>query len=235
LVCAESNVPSQTAVPAANPQTSSWVNTLFDLPILRLLKPLINKLEGVAPPDVPEASIPAAQLPPCTIAPIPPITDPEALQFESKADSAAVVDTEDMKPGASRALSKLVSLVSKVGGTVELKSAYRPPAYQAHLQAVWDKWKEVQDNSQPQCQDFRAAVQQEFTRHHLIETQRPVNSSDHTRGLAFDALVLLPQKARLLKRRVTLDYLARISGVRRVDILHDPVHFKFIGGTSRRA
>jgi len=235
LVCAEPNIPAQPAG-AANSQSTSWLSKFWNLPIIRLLKPLVNTLEGLEAPAAPVADIPAAQLPPCTIAPIPAITDPDALAFESRKGSDAVVDTGNLNPGAAKALTKLQGLVYKVGGSVDVKSAYRPPAYQAHLQAVWDKWRVLRDNDQPQCQDLRAQVQQEFTGHHLIITQRPVNSSDHTRGLAFDALVSLPQQARLLKRRVTLDLLARMSGVRRVDILHDPVHFKFIGfRTSRRA
>jgi hypothetical protein len=233
LACAESNIPAQ-PVAVVNPQMVSWLDTLWSLPILRIFKPVINALEALAPPAAPEPDIPAAELPPCTIAAIPAITDPDALEFESKAGSAAVVDTANLKPGTAKALTKLEGLVGRVGGSVDLKSAYRPPAYQAHLQAVWDKWQDVRNNDQPQCQDLKAQVQQEFTQHHLIATQRPVNSSDHTRGLAFDALVSLPQAARLARRRVTLDYLARMSGVRRVDILHDPVHFKFIGFTSRR-
>jgi D-alanyl-D-alanine dipeptidase len=131
-------------------------------------------------------------------------------------------------------LTKLQTLVDKAGGSVEIKSAYRPPAYQAHLQEVWDKWNDLRDNEQPQCQDLKAQVLQEFSRHHLLVTQRPANQSDHTRGLAFDALVLLPQGPRLRRRKITLDALARMSGVRRVDIRHDPVHFKFIGFWSRR-
>jgi hypothetical protein len=234
LICAETNVPVQPAA-AANLQTSSWLSVLWDLPLIRIFKPFLTTFQSLEGPAAPEVSIPDAELPPCTVAAIPAITDPDALEFESKKGSDAVVDTGNMNRAAAKALTKLQGLVGKAGGSVDLKSAYRPPAYQAHLQAVWDRWSELRDNDQPQCQDLKAQVQQEFTEHHLLLTQRPANSSDHTRGLAFDALVSLPQQARLAKRRVTLDYLARLSGVRRVDILHDPVHFKFIGfRTSRR-
>jgi hypothetical protein len=234
LAGAQSNIPTE-AAPAASPQaSSSWLDVLWSLPVIRLFAPLWNAGEPELP-SAPEASIPAALLPPCTIAAIPAITDSDALAFEANADSTAVVDRGDLMPGTAKALTRLESLVDRVGGTVDVKSAYRPPAYQAHLQAVWDKWQDVRNNDQPQCQQLKADVQQEFSRHHLIATQRPVNSSDHTRGLAFDALVSLPQPARLQRRRVTLDLLARMSGVRRVDILHDPVHFKFVGYGSRGA
>jgi hypothetical protein len=230
LVCAESNVPAQPVV-AANPQRS-WSSAFWNLPVIRLLKPLVFTM-GLEPPAAPEALIPPAQLPPCTIKPIPAITDKDALEFEANVGSDSVVDTENLKPATAKALTKLKGLVTKVGGSVEMRSAYRPPAYQAHLQAVWDKWKVLSNNDQPQCQELKADVQREFTRHRLIPTQRPVNSSDHTRGLAFDALVSLPPMPRFGKRKVTLDSLARMSGVRRVDVVRDPVHFKFVG-LSRR-
>jgi hypothetical protein len=233
LVCAEPNVPAR-PVAAANLQTTSWLIVFFNLPLIRQLQPLVSTFRRLEPLAIPEADIPTAQLPPCTIAPVAAITDPDALEFESKVGSDAVVDTGNLKPAAAKALTKLQTLVDKVGGSVEIKSAYRPPAYQVHLQAVWDKWRDLRDNEQPQCQDLKAQVLAEFSRHRLIVTQRPVNQSDHTRGLAFDALVSLPQAPRLLRRKVTLDALARMSGVRRVDILHDPVHFKFIGFLSRR-
>jgi hypothetical protein len=136
----------------------------------------------------------------------------------------------------SRALVRFQKVVQSVGGSLDLKSAYRPPAYQRHLQQVWDKWKQLRNNNVAACQDLRAQVQQEFARHNLLETQRPVTSSDHTRGLAFDAVVVIPASARIKRRKATLDSLARSAGLRRPDIGRDPVHFKFVGGgKSRRA
>ena len=63
-----------------------------------------------------------------------------------------------------------------------------------------------------------------------METQVPVSSSDHTRGLAFDAAVVLPRIARLQRRRVSLDRLAVLAGLMRPDIHRDPVHFKLVIG-----
>jgi hypothetical protein len=71
-------------------------------------------------------------------------------------------------------------------------------------------------------------VSAEFARHKLMETQMPVTDSDHTRGMAFDAAVMMPRLARLKKRRVSLDRLALLAGLRRPDIRHDPVHFKLV-------
>src|SRR5205085_9754159 len=107
---------------------------------------------------------------------------------------------------AASALERFQSNVAAAGGSIILKSAYRPAAYQQHLQNVWYKWMhELRDNEDPACQELRAHVQEEFTRHRLIETQHPVTISDHTRGLAFDATVELPSHPRLGRRRVDID------------------------------
>jgi len=133
----------------------------------------------------------------------------------------------------ARALGRFQQLVRLVGGTFELKSAYRPPSYQAHLRAVWFEWMlGLRNNREPGCQMLRAQVGEEFTRHHLLEMQKPVTSSDHTRGLAFDATVVVPRVAWLNKRRMSLDQLALLAGIQRPDIPRDPVHFQL--ATERR-
>lgn len=169
----------------------------------------------------------AHPVPPCSIAPLPAIVDPEAQAFENGNGPSGALDIEGLKPPMARALAMFERLVTAVGGNMELKSAYRPPAYQAHLQQVWFKWMDLRNNIEPGCQDLRASVGAEFARHHLLETQKPVTFSDHTRGLAFDATVAIPTAAKLKRKKVTLDRLAVMAGIRRPDILHDPVHFKF--------
>jgi hypothetical protein len=78
------------------------------------------------------------------------------------------------------------------------------------------------------CQALRTEVAEEFARHHLMASQRPVSDSDHTRGVGFDATVIMPAGARAMRRRVSVDRLALLVGVRRPDILHDPVHFRLV-------
>lgn len=166
----------------------------------------------------------------CGVTPLPTITDDEALTFEERTSP----DTGGLEPAMAGALEKFQQLVSSAGGTFELKSAYRPASYQAHLQAVWFKWMlELRNNREPGCQELRAQIGEEFSRHRLLVKQKPVTSSDHTRGLAFDAAVVLPRVAWLKARRVSLDRLALMAGIRRPDILHDPVHFKLAIGTGR--
>jgi hypothetical protein len=156
------------------------------------------------------------------VEPLPPIEDKDALSFEN----ATTPDVGGLKPAMARALEKFRRLVMSVGGSFELKSAYRPPAYQTHLQQVWYKWMELRNDRAPGCQALRAQVESEFIRHDLLESQKPVTDSDHTRGLAFDAAVRVPPAARLQKRRISLDRLALLAGIRRPDVFRDPVHFK---------
>jgi hypothetical protein len=120
-------------------------------------------------------------------------------------------------------------MVTSLGGMFDLKSAYRPPAYQAHLHEVWIKWvKQLRNNHSAGCRMLREEVGAEFAKHQLLVRQQPVTSSDHTLGLAFDAAVMMPRSARLKGKRVTMDKLAAMVGIKRPDIRHDPVHFKLL-------
>jgi hypothetical protein len=170
----------------------------------------------------------ASPSPHCSVAPLPEIVDAEAVRFENEDGP----DTGGLLPAMAQALERFRRLVMSAGGTFDLKSAYRPLAYQEHLQQVWFKWmRELRFNRQPGCQAMRAQVEVEFTRHKLMPTQMPVTDSDHTRGIAFDAAVMMPRVVvRTKKRRVSLslDRLALMAGLRRPDIRRDPVHFKLV-------
>ena len=164
----------------------------------------------------------------CKVAPLSDIWDPEALAFEKNAETAPA-DVDDLKPDAAQALDTLREMVTSLGGTFELKSAYRPPAYQAHLHEVWVKWvKQLRNNRSSGCRALREEVGAEFARHQLLVKQQPVPASDHALGLAFDAAVAMPRAARLNGKRVTLDKLAALAGTRRPSIRRDPVHFKVL-------
>jgi len=193
----------------------SLLDRLWTLPIARMLAP------------VPATAMPAPLPSTCKVAPLPPIEDEEALSFEKNDSPDAAINIAGLMPAMARALEKFREMVMSAGGSFDLKSAYRPPAYQAHLQEVWYKWVQLRYNRQPGCRILKAEVAAEFARHHLLPTQKPVTSSDHTRGLAFDAAVILPRGARTTKRRrISLDRLALQAGIKRPDIRRDPVHFK---------
>ena len=178
---------------------------------------------------IPQPNLAPEAIPNCSVEPLPEIYDAEAIRFEQNEDGP---DTGGLLPEMAQALEKFRRLVASAGGTFDLKSAYRPLAYQEHLQQVWFKWmRELRFNHQPGCQGLRAQVQEEFTRHKLMPTQMPVTDSDHTRGMAFDAAVSMPRPVRTSKRRrggVSLDHLASLAGLRRPDIRRDPVHFKLV-------
>lgn len=206
--------------PAPPVSLESWFGTLWNS--LLFLLPTTVRTPATTSLEVE----PAAASSPCVIERLPAIEDPEALAFENNVGSSAVVDTDGLTPGTARALARFRRIVSAFGGSITVTSAFRPAAYQQHLQTVWDKWmNELRDNQDPGCEQLKAQVQGEFTRHQLLETQRPVPFSDHTRGVGFDAALVLP-KAR---RRITEDRLARLAGLRRPDIWRDPVHFRFTG------
>lgn len=164
----------------------------------------------------------------CKVAPLAEIEDTDALEFEKNAESAPA-DLDGLMPDTAQALDTFKDMVTSVGGTFELKSAYRPPAYQAHLHEVWVKWvKELHRNRTAGCQALREEVGAEFRRHQLLVKQQPVPASDHALGLAFDAAVAMPRGARLNRRRVTVDKLAALAGIRRPNSRRDPVHFTLL-------
>ena len=205
---------SAAAAPGDDDAPDTW-----DLPVVERL-------------TVPVPSLAVADLSPnCSVAPLPELADEETVQFE-KLDGP---DTDGLLPEMTLALEKLRKLVAAAGGSFDLKSAYRPLAYQEHLRQVWYKWmRELRFNHQPACQALRAQVGEEFTRHKLMPTQIPVTDSDHTRGMAFDAAIFLPRLVRTRKRRTSLDYLAKLAGLMRPDVRHDPVHFKLIATPAMR-
>jgi hypothetical protein len=161
----------------------------------------------------------------CKVAPLPFIEDREAQAFEKNAESAPA-DVQDLMPDTAQALDTFKDMVNSVGGTFDLKSAYRPPAYQTHLHDVWVKWvKELRGNRTAGCQALREEVGAEFKRHQLLVKQQPVPASDHALGLAFDAAVAMPHAARLNRKRVSVDKLAALAGIKRPNSRRDPVHF----------
>jgi D-alanyl-D-alanine dipeptidase len=164
----------------------------------------------------------------CKVEPLPELRDPEVVAFEMNAETAPA-DVDGLRPDAAQALDTLKEMVTSVGGTFALKSAYRPSAYQAHLREVWVKWvKQLRNNRSSGCRALREEVGAEFARHQLLVRQQPVPASDHELGLAFDAAVAMPRGARLNGKRVTVDKLAALAGIKRPDIRRDPVHFKLL-------
>jgi hypothetical protein len=236
MVCACLNaadsIPSVTAPAAMEAPAASEAPPVMEAPAAIEEEALPILPERAVSPSILEAQLAsvrrAGMLAGCKVAPLPEIDDAEALAFEKDAESAAL-DVQGLMPATAQALESFKDLVSAVGGTFELKSAYRPPAYQAHLHEVWVKWvKELRNNRTAGCRALREEVGAEFVRHQLLLRQQPVTDSDHALGLAFDAAVAMPHAARLNRKRVTVDKLAILAGVRRPNRRRDPVHFKLL-------
>jgi len=225
IAAAQSN---QTVSPLEQPV--SWLEAIWNLPVFHWF----SAAEPSWLPEQPAET--TANLepppPPCNVAPLPAITDSDALAFEGMVGVAPVVNVDGLTPGTSRALNRFEELVTRAGGEMYLTSAFRPEAYQQHLRDVWYKWMdELRDDEDPACATLKAQVADEFTRHQLLPTQHPVPVSDHTMGIGFDAAVQFPAlTGRARRRRISLDRIARMAGMMRPDIRRDPVHFRLIGG-----
>ncbi|MGZ8810742.1 MAG: hypothetical protein ACXW29_06355, partial [Thermoanaerobaculia bacterium] len=134
-----------------------------------------------------QASVLGFSLRTCAVPPLAPITDAAAQQFEA---GQRVVFT-GMTAAALAGMNCFLPAVQAAGGTATVNSAFRPPAYQLHLQNVWDTWQLIRSRRTPECDNLRTTVQTELDNHAIRE--RPAGAQGpHTRGIAFDASVRLP-------------------------------------------
>jgi hypothetical protein len=214
-------------------ETSPWFDGFWTKSILRFFAPPLPVTISEPVPDLADIDLldePVSVSPACAVEPLPILHDAEALAFEAQVGTALIVDLEGLTRTTATALERLQHVVARAGGNIALTSAYRPTAYQEHLQAVWDKWiTELRRNRTEDCQALRVQVEEEFSRHQLLYTQRPVGASDHTLGIGVDASISLP-RLRNKRRRISVDRLARQAGFSRPEPRRDPVHFRLIGG-----
>jgi RHS repeat-associated protein len=163
---------------------------------------------------------PEPQVPQCPVAPLSPITDPDAQRFEN---NPGTVDVAHLTPAMQTAVTCFENAVRNAGGSFAINSAWRPAAYQRHLREVWDKHMALRNNNSAECANTRAAAAAEFNRHGLIPNAgaRPAAHSDHTRGLAIDAAIAG------LPRGVDVDNLGAQCNLNR-PVAGDPVHWVLI-------
>jgi hypothetical protein len=155
----------------------------------------------------------------CHVAPLSPITDPVAQQFEAGNN----VDTTDLNAATQTGLDCMQQRVAALGGSLTVNSAYRPVSYQAHLREVWDAWDALKNDQSPECQELKNIVQQEFQRHQLLLSQRPGApnpNSAHSTGNAIDANISS------LPSGETVDTVADYCSMQRPWPETDPVHFQ---------
>lgn len=109
----------------------------------------------------------------CAVDPIPPYTpDPHP----------ALID--ELSPRMQTALACLQAAIRGQGGSSIFKSGYRPAAYNAHLQAVFDQRTKLKGKGS-ECAARKAELAIEEQRHD-IGTKRPGNNSLHSIREAFD-------------------------------------------------
>lgn len=166
--------------------------------------------------DQTQAEIIGLALRTCSVPPLTPLTDPDAIRFE-QGDN---VNIDRLQPNMRTALDCVQSAVTDAGGQLNVHSAYRPAAYQEHLREVWDKWQLLKDKREPECADLREEVRQEFIKHELLLTQQPAGArGNHITGRAVDMTSTLGMN--------TLVPIAEQCGLYRPIPGRDPVHFQF--------
>jgi RHS repeat-associated protein len=122
----------------------------------------------------------------CPVAPLKPITDPEAKAFEDA--RGKVADANDLTAGTRSAFKCLIREVEKSGGSATLESGYRPRAYQDHFLELWNKWGQLKNNKQKECQKLKEQIKDEINNIHGI-TGAPIVNSNHVNGTAFDMVI----------------------------------------------
>lgn len=159
------------------------------------------------------ASIEDLQLATCQVAPLKPLTDPDALVFEG----GNIINTDPANFNLNTKLSCFSAAIANSSATSgTLTSAYRPPTYQTHLREVYTKQMLLRNRREPECVTLKAEVQADFNQHGIIK--RPARSSNHSRGNSFDfAITGLTD--------VQIDGLAATCGLTRPDPVGDRVHF----------
>ena len=129
-------------------------------------------------------------------------------------DPPTTPDIAGLTDGTQTALTCLRREVGTNGGTLTVTSAYRSPAYQAHIQDVYDKYKGVDGRDgvenwpETRCPDVQRNVRDEWDKHKPF-SERPADNSPHSSGTAFDA------SWGTLNEGVDIDTLAETCGLSR--------------------
>jgi hypothetical protein len=119
----------------------------------------------------------------CPVAPLTPVTDPEAIEHERGIYSTRP-DISKLSARAAEGAQCILQRVKSLGKRAKFSSAYRPPTYQTHLREVWDKWKLLENNTEAACAALREIVAAEMDRHSIVH--QPGKTSRHSLGNAVD-------------------------------------------------
>jgi D-alanyl-D-alanine carboxypeptidase len=157
--------------------------------------------------------------PTCPVEPLKPITDPETLRFEN----GDTLREDLLAPSMKTKLACLKDAVSKAGGKLTPKSAWRPIGYQEHFYEIFTKFKALQREENKKidaCKPILKSITYEKnTKHGIQGNVAPPSTSLHEKGLAFDATW---EKITTAK----VDALAATCGLNRPLKVTDRVHFQ---------
>jgi hypothetical protein len=161
----------------------------------------------------------------CPVQSLAPVIDVLSQQFEASANPntcQGLVDKTHLTPTMQAALTCMEN-VTAMGSSLPVTSAYRPPAYQAHLLEVWTKWRQLRNDNTPQCNSLKSKVQTEATNHCLLglATAPAGPTGSHAQGKAFDLGFPFPIEAEAL-----LDSYAATCGLGHPMPFSDKVHFQ---------
>lgn len=156
---------------------------------------------------------------PCPVSAIPAITDRLALRMEN----GERLLWDNTAAGLKSAAEKLVKAIrEEKDGSAVITSAYRPQAYQDHLKGVWDRARQLQGNTSPDCELRRREVRAEMNKH-VLKVDVPVAAtSNHTAGRAVDIDWNLPNA---VDPNARVAELAKSAGLSHPLPDSDPVHF----------
>jgi hypothetical protein len=175
----------------------------------------------------------------CELAPLAPITDPDALAMESGntviwTSSDANVQTNLTK--LKQEFNKLQNAMTRqVGGSATANSVYRPFAYQAHLYDIFQASQQYNSNpsyydNNPACTQVVAALKAEQQKHgicydgHPCLVATPSKCAPHVKGTGID--ISISPSSFLITINTFLQ--ANNIGLRWQALASDPVHFNLI-------
>lgn len=118
----------------------------------------------------------------CPVAPLTPITDPIALQFERKENP---VIEDKLTASMKTKLACLRKEVAAAKGILTVNSAWRPPAYQDHFYEIKTKYDLLGTKETPGCRLIKIGIAAKYKNHG--PTGLIGKNSKHNIEEAFDA------------------------------------------------
>lgn len=122
----------------------------------------------------------------CPVAPLTQISDTEFSKYETGPYAKAPdVDPSRVTQATIDGAQCIIREAANEKIPARINVGYRPPAYQAHIREVYDKWQQLKDNTNSTCAQVKEEVRREWERHGPFAHQ-PGKTSNHPSGKAMD-------------------------------------------------